>query len=55
MKRLIQNRSPIDFLRKQAVHKDGMTTLMQDGIRKVCLGLTDMKQVRSVCLRSQLG
>ena len=51
MKLLIQNRAPIAALREQAVHKDGMTTLMQDGIRKACLGLTDIKQVRSVCLR----
>jgi len=27
-----------------------MTTLMQDGIRKVFLGETDMKQVRKVCM-----
>jgi len=51
MKLLSQNRAPIATLRKQTVQNDGMTTLMQDGIRKVCLGLTDMKQVRSVCLR----
>ncbi len=51
MKSLIQNRAPIDELRKQAAEKDGMTTLMQDGIRKICMGLTDIKQVRSVCLR----
>ncbi len=51
MKSFIQNRAPIDALRKQATEKNGMTTLMQDGIRKICLGLTDIKQVRSVCLR----
>jgi type II secretory ATPase GspE/PulE/Tfp pilus assembly ATPase PilB-like protein len=51
MKLLIQNRAPIATLREQTVQNDGMTTLMQDGIRKVCLGLTDTKQVRSVCLR----
>ena len=51
MKLLIQNRTNIDTLRRQAARKDGMTTLMQDGIRKVCLGLTDITQVRRVCLR----
>ncbi len=51
MKLLIQNRAKIDDLRKQAVRADGMTTLMQDGIRKVCLGLTDIRQVRRVCIR----
>jgi hypothetical protein len=28
-----------------------MTTLMQDGIRKVFLGLTDLQQVRKVCVK----
>ena len=50
MKLLIMNRANMDELRKQAL-KDGMTTLMQDGIRKVCLGMTDLMQVRKVCIR----
>ena len=50
MKSLIQNRAKMEDLRKQAV-KDGMTTLMQDGIRKICLGVTDMIQVRRVCIK----
>ena len=50
MKSSIQNRAKIEELREQAI-KDGMCTLMQDGIRKVCLGLTDLRQVRSVCVR----
>jgi type II secretory ATPase GspE/PulE/Tfp pilus assembly ATPase PilB-like protein len=50
MKSLIQSRAKMEDLRKQAV-KDGMTTLMQDGIRKVCLGVTDMIQVRRVCIK----
>ncbi len=50
IKRLIQKRAPIEELRKQAI-KDGMRTLMQDGIRKVFMGLTDLRQVRSVCMR----
>jgi type II secretory ATPase GspE/PulE/Tfp pilus assembly ATPase PilB-like protein len=50
MKNLVQGKSNMDGIREQAV-KDGMTTLMQDGIRKVCQGLTDMKQVRRVCIK----
>ena len=49
MKSFIQNRATMTEIRKQAI-VDGMTTLMQDGIRKVLLGLTDMKQVRRVCM-----
>jgi len=51
VKLLIQNRATIEELRKQATKFDGMTTLMQDGIRKVCLGFTDLKQVRRVCIK----
>jgi hypothetical protein len=43
-------RTRINALRKQAV-KDGMTTLMLDGIRDVCTGETDLIQVRKVCMR----
>jgi type II secretory ATPase GspE/PulE/Tfp pilus assembly ATPase PilB-like protein len=50
VKSLIQSKAPMDVLRDQGI-KDGMTTLMQDGIRKVFLGLTDIQQVRKVCLR----
>ncbi len=50
MKSLIQKRAPVEQLREQAI-KDGMSTLMQDGIRKIFLGLTDLRQVRSVCMR----
>ncbi|MDB5902762.1 MAG: putative phytochrome sensor protein, partial [Betaproteobacteria bacterium] len=31
--------------------EDGMRTLKQDGIEKVLLGLTDMQQVRAVCIK----
>ena len=31
--------------------EDGMRTLRQDGIEKVLLGLTDMHQVRAVCMK----
>jgi len=46
----IQVRSRMEEIREQAV-KDGMTTLMQDGIRKVFLGETDFMQVRKVCIK----
>lgn len=49
-KGLIQGRARMEEIRAQAV-KDGMTTLMQDGIRKVFLGLTDFAQVRKVCIK----
>jgi type II secretory ATPase GspE/PulE/Tfp pilus assembly ATPase PilB-like protein len=50
MKRRIQKREPIEELRKQA-QRDGMTTLLQDGIQKVIEGVTDFKQVRAVCIK----
>jgi type II secretory ATPase GspE/PulE/Tfp pilus assembly ATPase PilB-like protein len=31
--------------------EDGMRTLKQDGIEKVLMGVTDMKQVRAVCIK----
>ena len=48
---LIQKRAEIDELRKQTIREGNTTTLMQDGIRKVCLGITDFTQVRRVCIR----
>jgi type II secretory ATPase GspE/PulE/Tfp pilus assembly ATPase PilB-like protein len=50
MKRKIQRRDPIEELRKQA-QRDGMTTLLQDGIQKVLGGVLDFKQVRAVCIK----
>ncbi len=50
MKNLIQSRAKMEDLRAQAI-KDGMTTLMQDGIRKVFHGETDLIQVRKVCIK----
>jgi len=49
MQTMIQVRSKMEDLRAQAI-KDGMTTLMQDGIRKTFLGQTDFIQVRKVCM-----
>jgi len=50
IKRLIQRREPVEALRKQAT-KDGMTSLLQDGVEKVLGGHTDFKQVRAVCIK----
>jgi len=50
LKSLIQGRARMEEIRTQAV-EDGMTTLMQDGIRKVLLGMTDLIQVRKVCIK----
>ena len=50
MRNLIQSRAKMEELREQAI-KDGMTTLMQDGIRKTFLGQTDLIQVRKVCMK----
>jgi type II secretory ATPase GspE/PulE/Tfp pilus assembly ATPase PilB-like protein len=50
IKKMVQRRATAEELRDQAI-ADGMTTLMQDGIWKVFLGKTDIKQVRSVCIR----
>ena len=50
MKTLIQSRAKMEDLREQAI-KDGMATLMQDGIRKVFNGETDLIQVRKVCIK----
>ncbi|MBI5526263.1 MAG: GspE/PulE family protein [Deltaproteobacteria bacterium] len=50
MKRLIQAKGSVEAMREQAI-KDGMTTLLQDGIEKILAGHTDLKQVRAVCIK----
>ncbi len=50
IKRLIQRRARVEEIRQQAV-REGMTTLLQDGIAKVLGGHTDFKQVRAVCMK----
>jgi len=50
IKSLIKRRADTDILRDQAI-KDGMTTLKQDGILKILQGLTDIHEVRRVCIR----
>ncbi len=50
MKRLIQKKSTVEVMRNQAL-KDGMRTLLQDGLAKAVKGVTDTKQVRAVCIK----
>ncbi|MBL0226714.1 MAG: GspE/PulE family protein [Geobacteraceae bacterium] len=50
MKSLIKHKSEIEKIRRQAI-EDGMTTLKQDGILKCFQGLTDIKEVRKVCIK----
>ena len=50
MKRMIQRKDSVEKMRVQAM-KDGMTTLLQDGIEKVLKGHTDFKAVRAVCIK----
>ncbi|WP_161626544.1 GspE/PulE family protein [Desulfatiglans anilini] len=50
IKELIRRGAPVDALNAQAA-REGMTTLMQNGVRKVVKGITDLQEVRRVCLR----
>ncbi len=50
MKRLIQERARVADLFAHAVEA-GMRTLKMDGMEKVMLGQTDLKQVRAVCIK----
>jgi type II secretory ATPase GspE/PulE/Tfp pilus assembly ATPase PilB-like protein len=50
VKGMIITRKTVDEVRKVAI-RDGMTTLLQDGIWKIFEGHTDFKQVRAVCMR----
>ena len=50
MKRSIQRKDSVEKMRQQA-QKDGMTTLLQDGIAKVLKGMSDFKSVRAVCIK----
>ncbi|MDQ1333374.1 MAG: Type secretion system protein [Thermodesulfobacteriota bacterium] len=49
IKKLVKTEAPTDEIFEQAVQED-MTTLKQDGISKVLSGLTDMAEVRRVCI-----
>jgi type II secretory ATPase GspE/PulE/Tfp pilus assembly ATPase PilB-like protein/GAF domain-containing protein len=50
MKSLIKKKGEVEFIRRQAI-ADGMTTLKQDGILKCFQGITDVKEVRRVCIK----
>lgn len=50
LKKLVKHRADTDVIRDQAV-VDGMSTLKQDGVLKVLQGLTDIHEVRRVCIK----
>jgi type II secretory ATPase GspE/PulE/Tfp pilus assembly ATPase PilB-like protein len=50
IKKLVQERARVSTLFSKAV-AGGMHTLKMDGMIKVLQGLTDLKQVRSVCIK----
>jgi type II secretory ATPase GspE/PulE/Tfp pilus assembly ATPase PilB-like protein/GAF domain-containing protein len=50
IKRMVQKHSTVEVMRDQAM-KEGMTTLLQDGIMKSLQGFTDFKQIRRVCIK----
>jgi type II secretory ATPase GspE/PulE/Tfp pilus assembly ATPase PilB-like protein len=49
-KKLIQERVRVAELFSSAV-SSGMRTLKMDGMENVLMGATDLKQVRSVCIK----
>ncbi|HWU84354.1 MAG TPA: ATPase, T2SS/T4P/T4SS family [Rhodocyclaceae bacterium] len=50
IKKLIQEHARVAQLFAQAL-EDGMLTLKMDGMEKVLQGITDLKQVRAVCIK----
>tara|TARA_B100000315_G_scaffold250300_1_gene282849 strand:- start:470 stop:916 length:447 start_codon:yes stop_codon:yes gene_type:complete len=54
IKHLVQKKAPIEEIKKQA-KKDGMTTIYQDGVRKIFKGDTDLIQVKKVCMDISLA
>ncbi len=50
VKKLIQERARVAEIFAQSV-ESGMRTLKMDGMEKIMMGLTDLKQVRSVCIK----
>ncbi len=50
MKKLIQEKRPVHEIQATAM-AEGMLTLKQDGVIKAIQGITDLKQVRSACIR----
>lgn len=50
VKKLIQDKARVLDIFVKSVD-EGMTTLKMDGMEKVMMGVTDMKQVRAVCIK----
>lgn len=50
MKNLIKRRPETEAIRSQGL-ADGMTTLKQDGILKVFQNLTDIHEIRRICIK----
>ncbi len=50
VKKMIQEKSRVSDLFVKCV-EEGMSTLKMDGMEKVMMGITDMKQVRAVCIK----
>ncbi|HVZ47047.1 MAG TPA: ATPase, T2SS/T4P/T4SS family [Ramlibacter sp.] len=50
VKKLIQERARVADIFVEAV-ASGMRTLKMDGMEKIMMGITDLKQVRSVCIK----
>jgi type II secretory ATPase GspE/PulE/Tfp pilus assembly ATPase PilB-like protein len=50
IRRHIQKHDTVEVIRDTGM-EEGMTTLLQDGIEKALQGLTDIKQVRRVCIK----
>jgi type II secretory ATPase GspE/PulE/Tfp pilus assembly ATPase PilB-like protein len=51
VKKLIQEKARVAQLLAEALESAGMRTLKMDGIEKVLQGITDIKQVRAVCIK----
>jgi type II secretory ATPase GspE/PulE/Tfp pilus assembly ATPase PilB-like protein len=50
LKRMIQTKARTEEMLQAAI-KEGMTTLMQDGVQKVLLGQTTFKEVKAVAIK----
>jgi len=50
VRRHIQKHDTVEMIRETGM-EEGMTTLLQDGIEKALQGVTDIKQVRRVCIK----
>lgn len=50
IKRMIQTRARVSEIVQEA-KREGMTTLIQDGILKVMQGVTDFRQVKAVAIK----